>query len=411
MGKHTAREAAGAARRLDRQTVLLFAVNVFFMAATALSAAFFGVYLWKETHNFVLLGWFTLLVQFAMAITFWIAGNGVKEGNKMVAIRLGIGISAVFYALVLLLGRQAVHYIVLLGVVQGVANGLFWLAYNVLYFEVTNADNRDRYNGLAGVYGSLIGMLVPWASGVLINRLGADNGYRAIFGLSLAIFIIGMIVSFWIRNRRTEGHYNWRHAWLTLRHSSSHWRLISVSLAAQGFRESVFGLLIGLLVYIQTGSELRLGNYLFIVSGVGFVGFYAVGKWLRPLWRSKGMLFGAIAITLVILPFFVRVNYTTLLLFGIGTSLFFPLYAIPMTSAVFDAIGADKDSAELRVEYVVMRELALIAGRMAGMVVFIVTLSISKEPLAINTMMLLIGSAPIIGWLCMRRLMTPQLRN
>lgn len=388
--------------RLDGQTRLLLVVNGLFITAGALSGTFLGVYIWKASKNFALLGWFTLIAHVCMALTFWIGGYAVKRGRKRLVLRLGIGASAVFYALVLLLGTRCIPYIWLLGIVQGTANGLFWLAFNVIYFEVTDADNRDRYNGLAGVIGALAGMIAPWCSGFLISRMPAEQGYRIIFMISLGIFVAGVLATFLLRNRRTEGEYEWGLPVRIWRLPHTPWRPVLGALIVQGVRESVFGLMISLLVYIQTGSELRLGNYTLISSAVSFVGFFAVGRWLKPSWRSAGMLTGAAAMTAVIVPFFFGIRYSTMLFFGVVTSLSFPLYAIPMTSTVFDLIGKDESSARQRVEYVVVRELALNAGRIAGMAAFIATVHFSRAPLVLNVLMLVTGSAPLFSWMFMR---------
>ena len=400
--------SAGRAKagRFDRQTWLLLVVNGLFMTANALSGTFLGVYIWKASQNYLLLGWYTLLSHIVMAATFWVAGNIVKEGNKMLVLRLGIGASAVFYGTVLLLGTSAFRYVWLLGMINGLAVGLFWLAYNVVYFEATDASTRDRYNGLAGVVGSMVGIVVPWCSGFLLSHMTGDRGYRTIFMISLGIFVGGVLFSFLLRNRKTDGHYEWAMPFRTLRSSSTPWRPVFGALAAQGLRESVFGVMIGLLVYIQTGSELKLGNYVLITSAVSFASFFAAGKWLKPRWRSAGMLVGSILITAVILALFFGVNYTTLLIFGIGVALFYPLYLIPMTSSVFDLIGQDEESARRRVEFVVLRELGLNVGRVAGMILFMITLSISKAPLVINILLLVVGSSPIVSWMLMKARLT-----
>jgi YQGE family putative transporter len=408
---NTHRESAQGSGRLDIQTLLLLVVNGLFITANALSGTFLIIYIWKASHNFMLLGWFTLLTSVFMALTFWIAGNAVKEGNKMICLRLGIGVSAGFYGIVLLLGQSAMKYIWLLGIVQGLAVGFFWLAFNVIYFEVTNADNRDRFNGWTGVIGSVVGMIVPWSSGYLISRMAGESGYRIIFMISLGIFVAGIGVSFFLRNRKTEGNYDWLFPFRILNKPHTPWRPVIGALAAQGVRESVFGVMIGVLVYIQTGSELALGNFALITSTVGFVSYYGTGRWLKPIWRKRGMLVGTIFITVVIVPFFFGVSFTTLLIFGIGASLFFPLYTIPMISAVFDLIGSDEDSARQRVEYVVIRELALNVGRITGMAIFIGTLYISREPLVINCMLLLVGSSPLLSWMFMRNRLVPQKRG
>jgi len=393
---------ASSGGRLDGQTRLLLAVNGLFITAGAFSGTFLGVYIWKASKNFSLLGWFTLLSYLCMALTFWTAGSAVKRGRKRLVLQLGIFASAVFYALVLALGHRCIAYIVPLGVLQGFANGLFWVSFNVLYFEVTDAANRDRFNGLAGVIGALAGMLAPWSSGFLISRMAAETGYRIIFIVSLTVFVLGAVVSFWLRNRPPGGPYDWRHPIRIWQVPRTPWHSVLTALAVQGVRESVFGLMIGLLVYIQTGSELKLGNFTLLSSAVSFMSFYAVGRWLKPAWRVKGMLVGAIVITAIVLPFFFGIRYGTMLAFGVGIGLFFPLYGIPMTSAVFDLIGRNEDSASRREEYVVVRELALSAGRVFGMIVFLITIQISRSPAVLNVMLLVVGSAPIFSWLLMR---------
>jgi MFS transporter, YQGE family, putative transporter len=391
-----------ASGRLTRQAVLLLSVNGLFAVANALSGLFVHVYLWKMKQNFALIGWFALVQQLTMALTFWIAGKWVKERNKMVVLRLGVAINALFYLVILWLSEQAVYYIILLGVIQGLASGMFWLAFNVVYFEVTDPDNRDRFNGWAGLLGSGAGMLAPWLSGFLITRMTDSSGYRLIFSISLVVFIIGVVVSFFLKKREAQNQYDWAHTIRKLKSSSGSWRKVFAALVAQGIREGVFGFIIGLLVYISTQSEANLGNFSLVTSAVGFFSFWLVGRWLKPHYRKWGMLAGVLAITSVIVPFFWAVDYRTLLIFGIGVGLFMPLYTVPMTSAVFDLIGKDRESAEQRVEFIVLRELGLNAGRMLGTLIFLGVISISASPMVLNVLILVIGSSPILVWILMR---------
>ncbi|RUS49042.1 MFS transporter [Cohnella sp. AR92] len=391
--------------RFDGQTWLLLVVNGLFVTAHALSGTFLGVYLWKASQNFALLGWFTLLNFVCMALTFWLAGYEVKQGRKMTVLRLGIASAAVFYTLVLLLGNGAVHYIWLLGIVQGLASGQFWLAFNTLYFEVTDADNRDRFNGLAGVTGSLAGMVAPWCSGFVISRMTAESGYRLIFMISLGIFIGGVVISFLLRNRKTEGSYEWLLPVRILSQSGTPWRRVVLALASQGLRESVFGLMIGLLVYLQSKSEMQLGNFTLLTSGISFFSYFIVGKWLRRDWREKGLLAGAVVLSAIVAPFFLGLDYGVMIAFGIGVGLFMPFYTIPMTSSVFDLIGRYEDSAKQRVEYIVMRELSLNAGRILGMLAFIITVSVSRSPAVLTTFLFVIGCSPLLSWFFMRKLL------
>jgi YQGE family putative transporter len=222
--------------------------------------------------------------------------------------------------------------------------------------------------------------------------------------ISLGVFVADAAVTFFLRTRPAAGtKYEWLLTPRVLSAPRSPWRPIFGALAAQGIRESVFGIMIGLLVYIRTGSEMQLGNYTLITSLVGFFSYYAAGKRLKPRRRRAGMLLGAIAMAAVIVPLLGGIRYSALLVFGIGTALFQPLFIIPITTTVFDWIGRNEQSAKQRVEYIVMRELALNAGRIAGMAILIATLAASRAPHVIVWAMLAIGCSPICSWFLMRK--------
>lgn len=405
--KHDAaqREESG----LSGQTWLLLAVNALFTSGNALSGTFVNVYLWKAKNDFALIGWFAAVQQLVMGLTFWVMGKWVKEHNKMNALRLGVLVSALFYGLVLLLGPAAVDWIWLLGLVHGLGSGLFWLAFNVVYFEVTDPDNRDKFNGLAGLLGSGAGMLAPWLSGILITRMSNATGYRLIFTLSLIVFLLGAISSFFLKKRKSEGHYEWLFIVRRLKKQEGSWGRIFLAMMAQGVREGVFGFMIALLVYISTRNEMTLGNFSLYTSAVSLLSFYAVGHWLKPRMRKWGMLAGVAGMIVVIFPFFWTVNYTTLLVFGLGTALCIPLYSVPLTSTAFDLIGRDGESVSKREEFVVLRELGLNGGRLLGTMVFLAVIVFSPTPLSINLLLLGIGSSPIVVWALLRRLLNPPL--
>ncbi|WP_020432737.1 MFS transporter, partial [Paenibacillus riograndensis] len=206
-----------------KQEVLLLAVNGLCSLASVLAGTFLNVYLWKNQQNFAMIGWFTVAQQVTVGLSFWLGGKWVKEHNKMNALRLGLAVSGLFYLLVLWLGNRAVHYIWPLGLVLGIAIGLFWLAYNIVYFEITDAGNRDFFNGWMGLLGSFTGILGPWVSGWIISALHGERGYRLVFLLSLSIYGLAVVLSFFLKKRKSEGAYLWMEPWRELHRKSSAW--------------------------------------------------------------------------------------------------------------------------------------------------------------------------------------------
>lgn len=390
-------------RAPQNQAVLLLAVNGLYLLASALAGTFLNVYLWKSRQDYVMIGWFALSQQLAVGLSFWLAGKWVKEHNKMNALRLGLAVSGFFYLLVLWLGGRASSYIWPLGLTLGVSIGVFWLAYNIIYFEITEADNRDFFNGWIGLLGSLAGIIGPFLSGWMISRLQGERGYRVVFMLSLGIYAAAAILSFFLKKRKSEGEYLWLEPWRELRRSGSRWRPVAAALFFQGLRGGVFAFLIDLLVYIAAQTESKLGQFALITSAVSLISYFAAGKWFKPCYRSAGMLAGGILLLAVIVPLIWKVSYGTLLVMGIGTALFMPLYILPMTSISFDLMGESAESASKRVELVVLRELSLMSGRVLGMFAFIGVLSVNSSQRAVIVLLLVLGAAPLGSWIVLRR--------
>jgi YQGE family putative transporter len=323
----------------------------------------------------------------------------------MNALRLGTGLSGVFYMLVLWTGARAVDWIWPLGLLLGCALGLFWLAFNVVYFEVTDRDNRDLFNGWVGLLGSMTGIIGPWFSGFVISRMADNTGYRLIFTVSLVIYIIAVVFSFFLKKRKVSGTYRWSEPVRQLSASQSPWRPLAMGLFAQGVREGVFAFLIALLVYLATAQEYKLGQFSLITSAVALVCYWAAGKWFKPNYRSKGMLTGSILLLLVLLPLLWKVNYGTLLFMGIGSAAAMPLYILPMISAGFDMMGTSGENVEKRVELVVLRELCLMTGRLFGLIIFLIAVINAPSQQVLIWLIILLGTFPLIGWIFMRKLL------
>lgn len=208
-----------------------------------------------------------------------------------------------------------------------------------------------------------------------------------------------------MKKRKVSGTYRWSEPWQQLSRSGSEWRPLGLGLAAQGVREGVFAFLIALLVYVATEQEYKLGQFSLITSAVALVSYWMAGKWFKPHYRSKGMLTGAIILFLVLLPLIWKVSYGTLLIMGVGSAVAMPLYMLPMIAAGFDLMGMSGENVEKRVELVVLRELCLMTGRLAGLAVFIIIVMNGPSLRTLTWLIVVLGAFPLVGWLFMRKML------
>ncbi|WP_072333650.1 MFS transporter [Thermoactinomyces sp. DSM 45891] len=390
-------------KRLDREAWYLLTISALHAVSLALSNTFLNVYLWKLKQNFLLIGWYNLTYHVSVAITFIFAGWLTKKVDRVIAIRLGVAIQALFYLTVLFLGTSAADYVVLLGFFIGVGSGFYWLAFNVLYFEITERENRDYFNGISGLTNSLAGIIAPVLSGWIITRINHFTGYRIIFWISLGIFIVAVIMSFFLKARSSRGSYRLKEVLRIARNRGTKWHWINLAMLVQGVREGVFVFITGLLVYLTARSEFTLGTFYTVCNLVSLIAYYFAGKWMTPERRIKAMFVGAIALGLCFLPYLFLLNTWSMFVFGIGIFLFFPFYYNPILSIVFDVIGEKDENVALRVEYVVSRELALNMGRIISVLGFIIWVSYYPDLIHLRWYLLPIAFMQVLTWWLIRK--------
>lgn len=71
----------------------------------------------------------------------------------------------------------------------------------MLTFEITEPETRDFFNGFLGLLTSFSGMIGPIAAGYMISRMDKWSGYTVVFVLSLTLFTIAIVISFFIKKR------------------------------------------------------------------------------------------------------------------------------------------------------------------------------------------------------------------
>lgn len=129
---------------------------------------------------------------------------------------------------------------------------------------------------------------------------------------------------------------------------------------------------ISVYVYLATDSELALGKYSLVNSAVSFVCYYLVARMLKKRVAKKAILLGGIILYAVVFLVIFNVTYTKLLIYAACIAIAYPILLVPYGSMTYDVIGRAKNAREWRVEYVVVRELWLNAGRICSVLSFYV---------------------------------------
>lgn len=388
---------------LTKDFKLLLIIGGLYSISTSLSNTFVNIYLWKQSGQFFDIGLYNLSVVVLQPITFILAGRWAKKMDRVIVLRIGVSFLALFYLAVLFSGTKASDLLLLLGGILGVGYGFYWLAFNVLTFEITEPETRDFFNGFLGVLTSIGGMIGPIAAGFIISRLENSTGYTIVFGLSLGLFSLAVFLSFFLKRRPAHGKY-WFQRILTERKHNFNWRMITNANFFQGLREGTFVFIISVFVFVSTGSELALGTFGLINSGVSFLAYFFVSKMIKRNHRKKAILLGGLILYSSIFLIVFDITYTKLLIYAATIAIAYPLLLVPYMSMTYDVIGRGWNAAEMRIEYIVVREIFLNLGRFVSIVLFLLAITLFDEQKSIPILLLLIGAGHTCIYIFIRKI-------
>lgn len=388
---------------ITKDLVLLLVVGGLYSLSIALSNTFVNVYLWKQSGSYLDLAIYNLAVVVMQPITFLLAGRLAKKIDRVIVLRIGVIFLALFFIAVLFFGEKADDYLVVLGGLLGIGYGFYWLAFNVLTFEITEPETRDFFNGFMGALSSSGGIIGPITAGFIITRFTSNTGYTIIFAISLVLFSAAVVTSFFLQRRPSSGQYLFVKVFQE-RKRNKNWKLITNAHLLQGIREGTFVFVISVYLFIATKNELALGTYGMIHAGTAFIMYSIATKFIKKDKRKKVMMVGGVILYAAIFLIFNDPTYIRLLIYGVVIGIAYPLMLVPYSSITYDVIGKSRDAAEMRIEYVVVKELFLNSGRVISIILFIIAINLINPTTAIPALLLIFGIGHTLAALLLQKL-------
>ncbi len=378
----------------DRLARRLLLVDALWATAAALGATFADAYLWRLGSGWAAISVFNLWQFVAMALAFPLAGHLAQRFDRVLPLRLAAAVVAAAFATLLWLGPAAPRFIALLGVLLGAGWGLYWLAFFVLGFDLTDRGNRDWFTGSAGVLEAAAALAVPPLAGALAVRPG---GFRLLFAGALAAFAAVLVVS--IRLSAPARRVVADQPAIPPRGLSSApgwWGVVAAD-AALGLRDGVYLFAPALLVFTASDNPLELGAFVAACQAASLVANALAARFGRPRLRRRlavaGAVLGLVAAALLIAP----VGIDGLWAFGLLAAAAQPLLKVPLEACTLDVIARGADPARWRVPRTVVKEVAVNFARACSVGLLAVAVARAGVP-AVRVCLMLAAWAPLGAW-------------
>jgi YQGE family putative transporter len=337
---------------------------------------FMLVFIWKFTSDLVTVCQYRLAIALVIPVSAFAAGWLARRSDPVAVFRLGLLLYIPFLLILLLLGQKAAAWAMLIGLLVGLADGVFWTGRNTLDFEYGRGRDAARFLGLQSAATAAVGLAAPVFFGFLIERtpgiplIGDNSGYFLLFLLAVLISLAGVALAVRPpREKRKRVRLDWR-IYLPFT-TSLKWSMMLLLGALSSFRYAVASILSVILFYHLVPSELALGGVQSAGTVLTIVLAFASGHFVTPKNRIVVHAIAMLCFSLSCGFLGFRITSLTVILFILLQRTADGLIRIPTATIRYDVIRSLPGHEDSKTDYAVASEPFLAVGRIAGILLMI----------------------------------------
>jgi YQGE family putative transporter len=366
------REQVPAEKKLSRDAVISLIIHSMFQFGASMSGVFLNLYLWRLTHSLAINGTYNIILYITVPIAFAVGGWLTKKKDRMVACRFGIGLTSIFYLIVILVQGTLVEYYVWFAIFQGIAQAFYWVGYLTLMYDVSNEQNRIRYLALNMIFFTAATLAGPALAGFIIKLQEGLQGYTIVFGIAFLMFFLATLVSFKIKKAggRHKPYYL-KFAGILMKKNSV-WRKSLLGFFVLGLLQGIMLFLPNILLFQVMPREDIVGYLGAIYSSLSILTGLFISRYARSDRVRLYLLISSIGLVIGVTFLLGSLTLFTVISFMVLYSIFAPLQGNSMTSNYYSLIAKLPLRGELKVEGVVIREMFINPGRVISILVLVV---------------------------------------
>ncbi|HOZ45366.1 MAG TPA: hypothetical protein PK468_02065 [Candidatus Hydrogenedentes bacterium] len=397
-------------RQLHPRAWVALLLSALFASTQALCSIFVSVYLWVNSLDFDVICRHHLALYAVTPVVFILAGWYSAAHDRVHAYRMGLMLHAVFYVTLLVLRERSADYAGWLGALLGLAWGVFYAAENTFNFDVTAEGAREYYWGLLMSLTGVARLLAPLAGGLIIHVAPVPQvGYDRVFAIVIVVYLACFVLSFLMPPDNVRRPFHIRRALFPGR-DQREWRLIMLASISLAGSFNIFAFLLGILMFMETGTEMSVGSFASFQGLTGVVVSYMMGRIIVPRSRRTFMRWGVAFLVVGGAIIAYKLTIVTLIIFGFMRSVSGPMFGIPHAGMRMDTIAKSAPDLVHRIEYLCAWEVPLALGRIIMMSTMMVLYStLSESDLGLRITLFILCAIRIVTYAILSK--TDALRN
>ena len=373
-------------KKLNKSSKFLIASDLIYTITALFAETFLVAYFLNITgNNITQISLYFIIVYGIKTILQLIIGRFLKNNSKVRAktMSIGIVIRAIFILYTFLLGENLKTNFVIVALIFGLSETLYWTTHELIFIDVTNNNNRKDYMSIKKILSTIVKIVAPIVLGTSIELYSFGKVAIYIFVLSVIQIILSLQIDskeFSINNNGEP--YNLRKYIHVLRENKL--KSIKKFYGASFF----FGIILNTLATIVTvitvmtyKTSFNLGVLTTVFSVLSIISLFIYKKIDSKSRIKKFIIISSLLVVISVLGLLLNISKVTLIIYYFTYSITICIIDTAFNTKKGDLIK-NYDIEKYNVEYVMICEtfteignvfgytLMLIAGIIGGIVSF-----------------------------------------
>lgn len=320
--------------------------------------------------------------------------------NRKLLLNLGNILQFVYLLLVYKLGAQCINYAVLLGMLNGMAEGTYYCIYNIYETEGISNESRTKVMGIYYAINAIVSVIFPIAAGFVIDNFGMETGLLVV----LAIIFISIVISLIYKDNGTSiGHkFSIKTLFNRLNTKDDKQKLVTAIKLnfCKGFLNSTgsFELFTSILIMTLFTTATNVGSVSGISTAFQVIFSLTFAKWAAKMHKANMSILNFLqaltifAMSMVVLNTNTSVYWLFIMNLAIRCS-----YAIesPINACSQANITNQGNIAEYKSEYYLVLDMSLVVSRLTGYIMLLVY-GLFNNAITLNICLVVYSTAMIV---------------
>ncbi len=377
--------------KLDNASIKLLLSNSLFRWARMVVSIFLSIYVWKETGDMRLVALFNIVLLVAHWFGAFMTAFFVKAGHRNTMSTIAYIWNIVLYMCLIFYKNELIDHLLLLGAGIWFMAGMYYMTYSVSQFDLSHFKNRWNLEWTKKAMNIINKMFYPLLFWFLVSTYSIS--YAFFVGI---LFFVWWLILWIVKLPKRNGSLRLRKfIWMIFSNKKVFFSLLWSFFLTMSFSATIIDFLVSMLLFFETGTEIKMGASLSMISLLSIIIVYCFGKFVKyknyNIWL---VIFLCLYICALFLLLHVE-SHVSLLLVSSFLVAIIMLYQVIASTTTTNSIHSLEDRDQYKVEFYLVRETMFIGGWILGFLIIYFAWSLSWDGLkwVLYTMMWLASIA------------------